>query len=232
MELLPGIIVRSEFKGRDVSFFLNNQNDVIQSWHYKGHFYELEELTIISKWFRGGEVFLDVGANTGNHTIYVCAILHAKQSIVIEPNPPAVKILKANVDLNGLRGVVDTSLLGVGLSDGNETVALQFGENNLGAARIIPGHTNGDIRFVVGDSFLLGRKIDFIKMDVEGAELKALAGLQKVVAANRPRMFIEVADANFGKFNAFIESIGYKIVDRFKRYEGNENFMVVPVEVL
>lgn len=232
METLPGVIVRSEHQGRAISFFLNNPNDVIQSWHYRGQFYEIEELQIIAKWFRGGEVFLDVGANIGNHTVYLCAILHAKQSIVIEPNPPAISLLNVNIDLNGLRGVVDASLLGVGLSDIAETAAVHMGENNLGGARMVSGHPNASLRLVNGDSLLLGRKIDFIKMDIEGCEIKALAGLQKVIAANRPRMFIEVETVNFAKFNSLIESIDYRIVERLKRYPSNENFMVVPVESL
>ena len=48
-----------------------------------------------------------------------------------------------------------------------------------------------------GDDLLATwRAPDFIKMDVEGAELSALAGCDKILSEVRPVFYIEVADHN------------------------------------
>jgi FkbM family methyltransferase len=158
--MLPGVIVRSHHNEQEISFFISNQNDAVQRSHYAGKFYEIEELRIISNWFGVGDILLDIGANIGNHTIFACKILRAKQSIVIEPNPPAIDMLRVNIDLNGLRGLVDMSLLGIGVSDADTKATATFPVNNLGAARLSVDDSNGTLRLVPGDSIVRGRKID------------------------------------------------------------------------
>jgi FkbM family methyltransferase len=228
---LPGVVVRSKFHDHDVSFFINNQNDIIQRHHFKGEFYEMEELKIISGWIAPGEVLLDIGANIGNHTIYSCKMLRIKQSIVIEPNPLAIEMLKINVNLNVLNDVVDMSLLGVGFSDAEKMAVAKSPENNLGAARMDTNDPHGSLRLLAGDSVVRGRKIDFIKMDVEGSEIAALRGLRGTIEDSRPKMFIEVENHNFEKFSDFISSNKYSVAAKFKRYADNENFLVIPAEI-
>jgi hypothetical protein len=43
----------------------------------------------------------DIGANVGNHTLYVCKFLRAAQAIVFEPSALTMAILQINVRLNG-----------------------------------------------------------------------------------------------------------------------------------
>jgi FkbM family methyltransferase len=44
-------------------------------------------------------------------------------------------------------------------------------------------------------------KIDFIKCDIEGAELFSLRGAEKTIAASRPVFFLEIIDTNLIHFN-------------------------------
>ena len=57
-----------------------------------------------------------------------------------------------------------------------------------------------EIETVALDEVLAGKKITFIKMDIEGAEYEALLGARKLIMENRPRMAISV----YHKFEDFV----------------------------
>jgi len=223
-----GIVVRAFLRGKEIYFFVSNIWDAIQNHHLNGLFYETEELQIIARYFKKGGVFLDIGSNVGNHAIYVEKFLEPGSIILIEPNPEAINILALNLTLNQLSRI-DTQYIGIGLSDREETVAIEVPVNNLGGARLRPQQGAG-IRVVPGDSLFRGRSIDFMKIDVEGLELQVLRGLENTLAANRPRIFIEVENDNAAAFGDWAGQHRYRIVERFRRWPPNENFMIVPEE--
>jgi len=225
---IAGSVVSTEVAGLDIRFFVSNPIDVIQQHHARGEFYELEELAIIGEYFPRGGVFLDIGTNIANHAVFVAKFFHPAQVIVIEPYPPAIAILKTNLSLNDLTPLVDATHLGVGLSDvtGYATPATDY--NNLGNTRLFDTEDAGGLRLVRGDDIFQHRRIDFIKMDVEGMEMRALAGMAGTIARWRPPIFIEVDNVNAAAFGAWVKNNGYVIAKRFQRYPGNENFMVMP----
>jgi FkbM family methyltransferase len=234
--MLDGTIIRSSYRGEAISFLVVNRKDLIQAHHLRGEFYELEELAIIERYFKKDGVFLDVGANVGNHVVYVGKFLQPRQLIVMEPNPPAIEVLKTNIELNRLGPIVDLTLIGIGLSDVEGSAVAQSLKDNLGATRLrrpslrTKLYGGAPIRTTMGDELLSGRKIDFIKMDVEGMEIKALRGMEKLISENRPVIFVEVDVNNQSAFMALIQNINYTVRDRFKRYRENENFLIVPSE--
>ncbi len=57
-----------------------------------------------------------------------------------------------------------------------------------------------EIETVALDDVLAGKRITFIKMDIEGAEYEALLGARKLIETNRPRMAISV----YHKFEDFV----------------------------
>ena len=77
----------------------------------------------------------------------------------------------------------------------------------------------------------MGRRVDFIKMDVEGMEMRVLDGLTKTVAKWRPLIFIEVENGNVDAFREWLRSTDYVTARTYRRYQANENYMVVPVEI-
>jgi hypothetical protein len=78
------------------------------------------------------------------------------------------------------------------------------------------------------DYLNIGEIPDFVKIDVEGMELSVLKGMQKIIKNFKPRMFIEVDNVNLTEFFEWVRTNNYEIVDEFKRYEANQNFMLVP----
>lgn len=219
-------IVTALHWGQPVRFAVANPDDLIQAHHARGEFYEPEELEIIRQHCRFGAVFCDIGSNVGNHSLYVGLFLRPAAIIPFEVNPAAVAVLRANLAANGLEGVCDLTHLGIGLADREGRAgALRQPAGNLGGTRVTG--REGAIPLARGDDLLAGRRADFLKIDVEGMEMGVLAGLAATIAAHRPRIFVEVDDVNAAAMQDWIAAQDYTIADRFRRYVGNENLMLV-----
>lgn len=222
-----GQVVRAVILGEPVYFTITNRRDAIQRFHCLGQFYEAEELEIIRRWFRPGSVFCDIGANIGNHSIFALRFLRAAQTILFEPNPAAIAILRSNLELNGLTERSDFSNIGYGLSDTAASgLAIAAPGLNMGAGKLVEGE--GTLQTLTGDHALAGRQVDFIKIDVEGMELRVLAGLKETLTRCRPLIFIEVDNVNRFAFRAWRRANNYAIRARYKRYPSNENYLLEP----
>lgn len=230
MVKINGIVTCSIINSQEIRFFVADEKDEIQRHHNSGSFYEPEELSIISEFFPRGGVFVDIGANVGNHTIYVSKFLHPTQAILFEPNPPAIEILKINIALNNLQRVVDLSHLGIGLSDKPARAHTIVPPGNLGGTMLHITDAPDGLPLIRGDDVLLQRRVDFIKLDVEGMETRVLEGLSGTVSKWRPSMFIEVNEHNTGKSHEWIKAQDYVVARRYRRYDSSENYMIVPIE--
>jgi FkbM family methyltransferase len=221
--LLRGGIKRFNVEGTEFRFFFNEELDGIQRFHRRGTIYEAEELTLIAENYKGG-VFVDVGANIGNHSIYAAKLLHAPKVVAFEPVALSADLFEINVALNGCGDRV--VLHRVGLSDQPCRASPVIIQHNLGGTRLAQG--DGPIEIVRGDDILESEAVSFIKIDTEGYELKVLAGLKQVIAKCQPTLFVEVENAQITAFRDFCDASGYRISGERRRYEGCTNFLAQP----
>ncbi len=225
-----GQVVRVMIGGKPVFFTLTNTRDVIQKEHLAGRFYEPEELDIIRAHCPKSAVFVDIGANIGNHSLFALKVLGIKKLIPFESNPVAIAVLTSNLGLNGELARCDLSHLGLGLSDQSQDgLAMEVDKpnKNLGGGRMVEG---GDLRVIRGDEALATEEVSFIKIAVEGMELQVLGGLSETIARCRPIFFIEVDERNRAGFLAWVEANEYEIATTFRRYPVNENFLIKPAK--
>jgi FkbM family methyltransferase len=141
-------------------------------------------------------VFVDVGANTGQYSLF--ASLYSSEVHAIEPYPPLVSRLKSMVVDNNLGNIV---VHPVGLGEGEAAVPFYSPpEGNLATGSFVEGFfTNLDenltLQIVSGDEYFpqvgIGQ-VDCIKMDIEAFEKPALAGLQRTLRSQRPILLLEL----------------------------------------
>ncbi|WP_147106209.1 FkbM family methyltransferase [Tateyamaria sp. syn59] len=221
-------LTHTRFRDRRIVFCTDMENDPIQRHHRKGVFYELSELKEIEAVFPEGGTFVDIGANVGNHTLFVAAFLGAARVIPIEPNPAAYRLLIQNVLLNGLDDMVDLSHLGIGLSDSADSgYAVQKRTRNLGAARL-QKTGKGGLTVLPADDVLKNETPAFVKIDVEGMEMKVLDGLQDTAARCKPHFMVEVDLENDDAFHAWCKATGYDVLSCTQRYKKNRNYLLKP----
>lgn len=144
-----------------------------------------------------GGVFVDVGANVGQHSLYMQRF--ASAVISFEPWAPVREQLLRQITVNGITNI-EVQPLGVS----NDNTRLPFyapsGENvgvgSFDATTVDKGnHPVGELELVRGDDFFAARpdlKIDLVKIDVEGFEKLALQGLHTTLAKNRPVVICEL----------------------------------------
>lgn len=228
-EIFSGVdVVSCTIEGKRMLFAVDMENDPIQRNHRLGRFYEQKELRLIGRWFPKGGVFVDIGANVGNHSLYVARFLQPAAVIPFEPNPLAFNLLRANVHLNGFTDQFDLRHLGLGVSSKPASgYAMQKRTKNLGGAKMLEG--KGDIEVRPGDDMLRGVAPSMIKIDVEGMEMDVLSGLEATVATHKPTIMVEVDDKNAEAFSDWATDRGYKIQRRFRHYKTNENYFIVPI---
>jgi FkbM family methyltransferase len=161
--------------------------------------YEPEAMEGIRRLVKAGDCCIDVGANVGYYTISLANWVGPSGLVVaFEPFPGNFAILEKNVHLNHLQNVV---LEPSALSDCNGSLQLIFGvEEQFSATPSVAGYAvEGDREsmqvpartlddYIIG----LGRAPDFIKVDVEGAELAVLEGARRTLATVRPNMLVEI----------------------------------------
>jgi FkbM family methyltransferase len=217
--------------GREVSFALDDPIDEIQRYILKGEFYERGQLDYHSSLIpRGGRV-LDVGANIGNHSVYYALVCEAELVVSIEPARRASRLFKRTLEQNALTGIELHAATAAGAGSGwamlDQTQAIH---HNLGGTsiEIVAKRVPGAVRVCTADELLDGRAVDFVKIDVEGAEMDVLIGLQQTFDLYRPIVAVEIMPASRRSFATWCADNGYRIERTFQMYRNVLNYVCVP----
>ncbi|MBF9029664.1 FkbM family methyltransferase [Rhodobacterales bacterium HKCCE3408] len=224
-------VVLSHRYDKPVQFLVNNPEDRIHAVQTKGAFYEIDQLQVMARNMPQGGVFLDIGANIGNHTLYMLMFGGAARSIPVEPNPAAVELLAGVLLLNGLIDRVDPGGLGLGMGARSEAgFAIHWPKGNLGWGKLKKAGGGDGVAVLAGDDLVGDGPVDLIKIDVEGMELDVLEGLRSTVARCRPPIFIEVDRHNRDAFFALMTEWDYVIAEEFGARRVNQNLLMRPAE--
>jgi len=136
--------------------------------------------------FSNGESLVDVGAFDGD-TVgrFVTSIPHYKEIHAIEMSKMNYAILVENT-----RHFRNIKHYNVGVSD--KCGEVTFSEYSR-AAKIQGENTknsSSSVKVITLDNLLTREHIDFIKMDIEGAELAALYGAERIIRKQKPKCAI------------------------------------------
>lgn len=164
---------------------------------------ERPTVELITRTLRRGDVVLDVGANLGFFTFLAAPLVGDEgRAYAFEAQPDVAAYLRRSVELNELGPRVHVTQAAVtdGQSDSVELV-LPEDAANTGVVSLYPHEWLGGARLRVPAVSLDGwaasrdvERVDVVKIDVEGAELLVLRGMEALLLRTRPRLLvIEVA---------------------------------------
>jgi FkbM family methyltransferase len=133
--------------------------------------------------------FVDVGANIGTTTLLALK-LGFSRVVAIEPHPENLRLLQANVILNGYDDAV--TIVAAGASDAPGTGHLRRHPLNVGAHRLVArSRTNSvEVPLVTLDS-VVPDDATVIWLDTQGSEEAILSGAPHTLA-RRPALVLEV----------------------------------------
>lgn len=215
------------YNGKASRFLVADAGDVIQECHAEGRFYEQDLLNLLTRYFKAGGCFVDIGANVGNHVIFAAMHLDASSVIAVEPMRRQHAILSINVLLNELQGRVKVHKVALSNYEGFSRM-LTPNSQNLGRSMIADGVYGEWVRLCHGDKILADNQVDFIKIDVEGHEMQTLAGLTRTISRCRPAMLIEVSDDNSADFTSWLKKNSYSVREQMRHYRENTEVLALP----
>jgi FkbM family methyltransferase len=184
--------------------------------------YEVWETRCIERTVKPGWVVVDAGANIGCFSLLFARLVGSNGKVhAFEPVKSTHDALRRNIKLNSAANVCTYR---VALSDTCGEVALLSPDgNDPGKTRVACDGERGSemTQSMTLDTFVEEHnldRLDFIKVDIEGSELRFLTGAAKTLARFRPIVMIELnpsAIARFGssvdRLVAYLREFGYRL---------------------
>jgi FkbM family methyltransferase len=155
----------------------------------KGH--EPHVTNVIRRELKRGDVFLDIGANLGFFTMLASRMVGQTGEVIsFEPNPLNLQLIYASIQ----RDAAD-----------NVRIYPYAASDKAGILRFLTVGSNGGVmndddkrdtsmlvQAVTLDEFLKDqRRIDMVKLDIEGHEISALKGMIGLLRRDRPKIIAE-----------------------------------------
>lgn len=159
--------------------------------------YEPEETRVMDLLVAHSRIILDVGANIGLYSIRFAKLFPYARVFAFEPMPISHAFLQRNVAANAVGARVTTFNYGLSETGGAVEFFISPAAGTNASLRNVAG--SQDATSVIGltltlDQWVNNQKIapDFIKCDVEGAELLVFRGGRATLVKHRPIIFTEL----------------------------------------
>lgn len=196
--------------------------DLAVGKHVRAQVYEPEIESLFRAHLTPGMTVVDIGANIGFFSMLAASLVGPDGLVVaVEPNLQNVRMLEGSRRTNGFSQIV---------------VAAVAASINAGVLSLNPSFSNGVTQAIEGDLDALlqtnivpclpiknliphDRRVDFIKIDVEGAEYLALKGMQAIIRRDQPIIVSEFSPPGLSGISGvsgetyleFLISMGYDL---------------------
>lgn len=198
----------------------------------------LSELFVNGNYFKyhqikSGDIVLDAGANIGGFVVQAAKVLNnTGQIYAFEPNADNIKTLQKNLKLND---ITNCEIIDLGLW--SETKKMEFfishrpGEHTLINYDDTTSFQKKGVLQINCDKLdnIVQRykieKIDYLKMDIEGAEIEALKGGKQCLSNFNPFLLIEALHTiegipTYKTIVPYLKEFGYNLLENVDNYRG------------
>jgi FkbM family methyltransferase len=169
---------------------------------YWSGYHHLNECLYLDAFLTSDMTFVDAGANQGEFTLFAAKRLTKGKVISFEPVQSNLEALNRNIALNNFKNV---TVIPKGVYHESKELPIYTSHDTVlnggrheGLSTIYPDDYRKDleqtIELVPFDELLFDglERFDFLKIDIEGAELFALQGMRKSLAKFHPQILIEL----------------------------------------
>jgi len=191
-DFLPHSIIVRTFNG--LNFIARPKFEDLARFLFSETVAKWEPLSLIQP--KEGETLVDLGANVGYYTLKLSPLVGNNGKIIaIEADPESCEILKKNCILNKFSNI---RIHNIAITEKKGQVRLYKSDIHSGTNSIFSNKGRSDTNYITIPSTTLNDLldesypvIDWMKIDVEGAELKVLKGCKKTLEKTK-KIIIEL----------------------------------------
>jgi FkbM family methyltransferase len=190
--------------------------------------YEPELQNAAHEFVQPGMVIFDVGANIGYISLLMARLSGEKGRVFsFEALPNNVELLQKNIALNHMGSIIKVVPKAV-VDASHQIRFLTHSSNSMGKARGSAGRDETYEKEIKVDGLTLDDFVfsegnpapDLIKMDIEGGEILAVKGLQRLLKEKHPLLFIELHGEEAAReMWLALSKVGYEILRMEKGHQ-------------
>lgn len=174
--------------------------------------YEFDKQHLFEQTVAPGSVVFDLGGHVGFYTLLAAELVGPTGRVfVFEPLPRNLAYLREHLRLNRVENV---TVLEAAVSDRRGVVSFDEGPNSS-MGNIVAGTGSLQVSAVVLDELVAAGELPkphYMKIDIEGAEARALAGARALLEAARPTIFLATHGSEVHReCCALLGSLGYDL---------------------
>jgi len=198
--------------------FINTKDLIGWKIFFTGE-YEAATNKVLAQYVKKNDVVIEAGANLGSETLLLSKLVGNGTVYGFEPNPHTFERLGMNVSINNLANV---KIFDCALGEKNGNIDFNIYPKDF----CNPGMSSKYMETAITqkitvaqktiDSFVAENrveKVDFLKMDIQGAEMDLLMGAANTIGKHHPTIFLE-ALAIYNDTNALYQKLqdyGYNV---------------------
>jgi FkbM family methyltransferase len=213
-------IVVNNYNNNIQAYFFGYNNCVITNELKKNNKWEPFIHEVFDKYITDESIIIEGGCHIGTHTVKLGMI--AKHVYGFEPYPSSYNLLYKNIEMNNLNNV---TILQKGLSKNFDRVKFDWTgdkHGNPGGSGLSDNPIGRDpksqimlndisVELTTIDSLNL-KRVDFIKLDIEGYEINAIMGGINTIKKYKPIIVLEDWCDHYGNFNINSTKEKFKIL--------------------
>lgn len=200
------------YNGKTIKIFGYEEEYIFRSIKKRKIWYEknlLEEISKITKNKKG--IFVDAGANLGNHSIFFAKECNSTKVISFEPDEKIFNLLQKNIVQNKLKEKIEPIKIGL-YSKKCFLKKIIDRSDNLGATEFVESNLKTDASAITLDSLSIVEPISCYKLDIQNLEMHAIIGSKETILRWKPIIVAEaMKNHQFVEINSFLEKMNYKI---------------------
>lgn len=214
--------INCNFNGVHFRMFNQCDDHLVDYFYYNKPYHEENDLKLFVNLSKSSSCIVDIGANSGLYSILGSYANPKAKIYSIEPYSINVKRLKKNIELNKCGNIYVEQ---IGIGDRKGSIMLNVPENNSFtdvssmdiefSKKVYPNTKwkTENINIDTLDNFRTTHqlKVDLIKCDVEGFEMKVFEGMNNLLNADRPVVIFEcfLDEERKTFFNAVLKKYNY-----------------------
>ena len=180
--------------------------------------YERDKFNFIKNNLKRNDIFIDIGANIGDFSLYAAKRAREGKVLSFEPSADNFKMLKKSIKANNYKNIFPHQVA-IGLNDDKNKLFLG---NKSGLHSLIENNPNNTgayelVRIKPLDYFFKDvENVKIIKIDVEGAEIDVLRGMNRILNTYKPFLLIDIhtkLGVTITEVSNILQKYGYNILE-------------------